>query len=65
MAASSEGTNAGTLLRAVDANGTPLLDTLISCKQKHVVKQPIVQEHLTDVWKGTPSYSALLVLPVE
>ena len=57
IAASSEGTNAGTLLRAVDANGTPLLDTLISCEQKHVVKQPLVQEHLTDVWKGGVQWS--------
>ncbi len=51
-AASGGGGKAGILLKAQDRNGTPLLDTLIACEQKQVVKQPVVQQHLSDVWNG-------------
>ena len=43
---------AGILLRAQDRNRTTLLDTLIACEQKQVVKQAVVQQHLSDVWNG-------------
>ncbi|CAH1774233.1 unnamed protein product [Owenia fusiformis] len=52
MSIAASGNSAGMLLKALDSKGTPFLDVLIECEQKHVMSQPSVQKYLSDVWVG-------------
>lgn len=51
------------LLNAVDAHHVSFLDILVDCDQKEVIAQPIVQQYVSEIWKGHISHwSSLKVI---